>query len=66
MVNMALDVEMNLDRADHFEPLAATAPSNVLRCRYMSMARYWSILSSDRSSIPLVPSHGEDGGDPVA
>ena len=49
---MNLDSEMSLERAEHFERLAAIAPSNVLRCRYLSMARYWSILSSDRSACP--------------
>jgi hypothetical protein len=44
---MGGDVEMSLNRAEHFELLAAKASSNVLRCRYLSMARYWSILSSE-------------------
>jgi hypothetical protein len=47
---MILDVETILDRADKLEQLATMAPSNVLRCRYLSMARYWAILSADRSA----------------
>ena len=46
---MGGDAEMRLDRAEHFELLAAKASSNVLRCRYLSMARYWSILSNEGS-----------------
>jgi hypothetical protein len=36
-----------LGRADEFERMAACASSDVLRCRYMSMARYWAILAEE-------------------
>ena len=38
-------------KADEYERLAAAAPSGVLRCRYQSFARYWSILAEDTSDF---------------
>ncbi len=49
-----------LVKADEFERMAELASSEVLRCRYRSMARYWSILAGEveqRASL-----HAQTGG----
>jgi hypothetical protein len=40
-----------LVKADEFERLAAGASSEALRCRYMSLARYWAILADESADF---------------
>src|SRR5947209_6073942 len=42
-----------LVKADEFERMALSAPSEVLRCRYISMARYWAILAEESADFTL-------------
>ena len=47
---MILGRERLLAKADEFEDMANRATLDVIRCRYRSMARYWSILADDTSA----------------
>jgi hypothetical protein len=40
-----------LVKADEFECLAGRASSEALRCRYMSLARYWAILADESADF---------------
>ncbi len=48
---MILGRERLLAKADEFEEMANRATSDVIRCRYRSMARYWSILADETAAV---------------
>jgi hypothetical protein len=42
-----------LVKADEFERMARCASSEVLRCRYISLARYWAILAEESADFTI-------------